>query len=65
MWVTIASMMMEEGRAGLVDGKERGKMPGCIEVDDGKQWGVSIVNSHVISGERGGGAQTAVHMEPC
>ena len=61
MWATIASMMMEEGRAGLI---ERGKMPGCIEVDDGK-WGVSIVNSHVISGERGGGAQTAVHMEPC
>ena len=64
MWATIASMTMEEGRAGHVDGKEQGKTPGHIEVDDGK-WGVSIVNGHVISGERGGGAQTTVHMEPC
>ena len=64
MWVTIASMTMEEGRAGLIDGKEQGKMLGCIEVDNGK-WGVSIVNGHVISGERGGGAQTTVHMELC
>jgi len=64
MWATIALTTMEEGREGHVDSKERGKMPGHIEVDDSK-WGVSIVNGHVISGERGGGAQTAVHMELC